>query len=95
MRLKVLNPFRDKDNFLILHNVGETIEVDETRGETLLSLNLAEKEGEQPEEAAPASEISEEEKTEVAEVEVAEEKSEEEQAEAPEEKVVRKRKSRK
>lgn len=92
MRLRVVNPFRDKNNFNWLHNVGELIEVDDERGDTLISLGLAEKEKGEAEEATPDPIDTEAvEETESAEEDVnsTEEQSEEDLADV---RVTRKRK---
>lgn len=49
MKVVVLNEFRDKTRFTLVHHVGETLEVDEERGKTLISLHLVEEWKEIPE----------------------------------------------
>lgn len=49
MKVVVLNEFRDKTRFTLVHHIGETLEVDEERGKTLISLHLVEEWKEIPE----------------------------------------------
>ena len=58
MKVVVLNEFRDKTRFTLVHHIGETLEVDEERGKTLISLHLVEEWKEIPE--TPLTEGSEE-----------------------------------
>jgi outer membrane biosynthesis protein TonB len=58
MKVVVLNEFRDKARFALVHHIGETLEVDEERGKTLISLHLVEEWKEIPE--TPPTEGSEE-----------------------------------
>ena len=43
MKVKVLQSFRDKDNFAKAYSAGEVIEIDENRAEHLISINIVEK----------------------------------------------------
>lgn len=43
MKVKVLQSFRDKDNFAKAYSAGEVIDIDENRAEHLISINIVEK----------------------------------------------------
>lgn len=43
MKVKVIRTFRDKDNFDLIYNVGETLDLDDERAKELIELNLVEK----------------------------------------------------
>lgn len=58
MKVVVLNEFRDKSRFSLVHTKGEVLEVDEERGNTLISLHLVEEWKEVPE--APPTEGNDE-----------------------------------
>lgn len=43
MKVKVIRTFRDKDNFDLIYNVGEILDLDDERAKELIELNLVEK----------------------------------------------------
>lgn len=43
MKVKVIRTFRDKDNFDLIYNVGEILDLDDERSKELIELNLVEK----------------------------------------------------
>lgn len=43
MKVKVIRTFRDKDNFDLIYNVGEILDLDDDRARELIELNLVEK----------------------------------------------------
>ena len=45
MKVKVLQSFRDKDNFSKVYNIGEVIDIDGGRAEHLISIKVVEKAG--------------------------------------------------
>lgn len=44
MKVKVLQPFRDINDFSLAHNIGDVIDVDDARAARLIELGLAETE---------------------------------------------------
>lgn len=43
MKVKVIRTFRDKDNFDLIYNVGEILDLDDERAKELIELNLVKK----------------------------------------------------
>lgn len=43
MKVKVIRTFRDKDNFDLIYNVGEILDLDDDRARELIELNLVKK----------------------------------------------------